>query len=312
MKKDSKILVLGCRGLVGSAIVRELNQQGYNNLLTPNREELDLINQQNVLNYFQQNKPEYVFMAAAKVGGIMANNTYRADFIFENLSVQNNVFQASFENKVNRLLFLGSSCVYPKECPQPMKEEHLLTSYLEPTNEPYAIAKIAGLKMAENFRRQYGCKYYSVMPTNLYGINDNYDLKNSHVIPGLIARMRKAMNEGETNFEVWGSGNPRREFLYVDDMARACIHVLNYEKSDELPYLINVGTGKDVSIKELAFTIAEKLGFKGEIKFNMKYPDGTMKKLLDISKIEALGWSPKIPLNEGLDLSIDFFLKQKN
>lgn len=259
MKKDAKILILGSRGLVGSAITRELKKLGYENLLTPVREELNLLNQQAVLDYFKEHKPNHVFLAAAKVGGIVANNTYRADFIFENLEVQNNVFQAAYENKVDKLLFLGSSCIYPKECPQPMKEEHLLTGPLEPTNEPYAIAKIAGLKLAESFRRQYGCKYYSVMPTNLYGINDNYHLNNSHVIPGLIARMKKAMDENQEVFEVWGSGNPRREFLFVDDMARACIHVMNYEKEDQLPYLINIGTGKDVSIKELALMIAKKM-----------------------------------------------------
>lgn len=306
MKKSDKILILGSRGLVGSAIVRELKARGYSNLLTPVREELNLLNQQNTLDYFATKKPQHVFQAAAKVGGIHANNNYRADFIFENLTVQNNVFEASFKNKIDKLLFLGSSCIYPKNAPQPLKEEYLLSAPLEPTNEPYAIAKIAGLKTAESFRRQYGCKYYSVMPTNLYGINDNYHPENSHVIPGLINRMKKAIDENAATFEVWGSGKPRREFLYVDDMARACIFVMEHE--GEIPDLVNIGTGEDISIGELAFMIKNIMGFKGEIVFNTNQPDGTMRKLLDISRIKAMGWSPKVSLEDGLKSAIDFYL----
>lgn len=305
MQKNSKILVLGSRGLVGSAIVAELTNEGYTHLLTPVRPALDLTKQADVLNYFKTEKPEYVFMAAAKVGGIYANNTYRADFIFENLSIQNNVFEAAFKYDVKKLLFLGSSCIYPKNCPQPMKEEYLLTGTLEETNEPYAIAKIAGLKLAENFRKQYGRNFISVMPTNLYGLNDNFDLKNSHVIPGLIARMQKSINEQQKTFDVWGTGTPKREFLFVDDMARACLYVMNYEGIT--PDWMNIGSGIDISIKELSLMIADKMGFKGQITFNHDYPDGTMKKLLDISKITALGFKPKIDLNHGLDLVIKHY-----
>jgi GDP-L-fucose synthase len=308
MKKTDKILILGARGLVGSALVRELSKSGYEDLLMPVREELNLLNQQSVLDYFSLHKPQHVFLAAAKVGGIHANNTYRADFIFENLAIQNNVFEASFKNKVDKLLFLGSSCIYPKNCPQPMKEEYLLTAPLEPTNEPYAIAKIAGLKTAESFRRQYGCKYYSVMPTNLYGINDNYHPENSHVIPGLIARMKKSMDDGDKEFIAWGTGNPRREFLYVDDMARACLFVMEHEGI--IPDLINIGTGEDISIHDLVYKIKNVLGFSGEIVFNPNQPDGTMRKLLDISRITAMGWKPTINLDEGLQRAVDFYLKK--
>ena len=305
MKKTDKILVLGSRGLVGSAIVRELKKLGYSNILTPVREELNLLNQQSVLDYFDSKKPLHVFLAAAKVGGIHANNTYRADFIWENLAIQNNVFEAAFKSNVDRLLFLGSSCIYPKNAPQPMKEDCLLTSVLEPTNEPYAIAKIAGLKTAESFRRQYGRQWYSVMPTNLYGENDNFHLENSHVIPGLIARMHETMKKGETSFAVWGTGNPRREFLYVDDMARACIHVMNLKNN--IPDLINIGTGEDISIRDLAFMIKDLLGFRGEITFNPNQPDGTMKKLLDVSRIHSLGWKHEVSLEEGLKKTIKWF-----
>lgn len=309
MKKTDSILILGSLGLVGSAIVRELKSRGFLNLLTPARSELNLLNQQSVLDYFAKNKPQHVFLAAAKVGGIHANNTYRADFIWENLAIQNNVFEASFKNKVDRLLFLGSSCIYPKNAPQPMKEESLLTSPLEPTNEPYAIAKIAGLKTAESFRRQYGCHYYSVMPTNLYGVNDNFHLENSHVIPGLIARMSEAKKNGESTFAVWGTGNPRREFLYVDDMARACIHVMNLEGN--IPDLINIGTGEDISIRELAFLIKDLLEYKGDIVFNPNQPDGTLRKLMDVSRIHSLGWRHEIALQTGLKKTIEFYLSKK-
>ena len=309
MKKLDKILVLGSGGLVGSAIVRELTKLNYSNLLTPLRNELDLLKQKSVLSYFEENKPQHVFLAAAKVGGIHANNTYRADFIWENLAIQNNVFEAAFKSKVDRLLFLGSSCIYPKNAPQPMSEDCLLTSSLEPTNEPYAIAKIAGLKTTESFRRQYGCKWYSVMPTNLYGQNDNFHLENSHVIPGLIARMKKAKAEDSKSFAVWGTGNPRREFLYVDDMARACIHMMNLE--DEIPDYVNIGTGEDISIRELAFLIKDILGYNGEIIFNTNQPDGTLRKLLDVSRIHALGWKHEVELQEGLKKTIEFYLKNQ-
>lgn len=308
MEKSARILVLGGKGLVGSALLRELNRKGYTNLLSPAFEDLDLTNQAATLSYFKENKPEYVLDAAAKVGGIQANNTYRADFIFQNLSIQNNLFEAAFKFDVKKFLFLGSSCIYPKLCPQPIKEEYLLTGELEPTNEPYAIAKIAGLKMAESFRRQYGKNFFSVMPTNLYGINDTYHKENAHVIPGLIARLTEAMKNGETRFEIWGTGTPRREFLYVDDLARACVFLMQTDK--ELPYWINVGTGEDVSIKELATMIAELMGFKGELVFNTKYPDGTPRKLLDVSKIKSLGWKPEISLREGLKESIRFYNEQ--
>ena len=306
MNKSDKILILGSRGLVGSAITRELLKMGYNNILTPPRAELDLLTQQAVLNYFEKHKPQHVFLAAAKVGGIHANNTYRADFIWENLTVQNNVFQAAFKTKVDRLLFLGSSCIYPKNAPQPMREDSLLTSPLEPTNEPYAIAKIAGLKTVESFRRQYGCNWYSVMPTNLYGQNDNFHPENSHVIPGLIARMKKAMDEQAPTFAVWGTGNARREFLYVDDMARACIHIMNLQ--GDIPDATNIGTGEDISIKELAFKIKDILGYKGEIIFNTNQPDGTMRKLLDVSKIHSLGWKHQVNLDDGLKMAVQFYL----
>jgi GDP-L-fucose synthase len=305
MNKNSKILVLGSRGLVGSAILRELRKDGFENILIPVREELELLDQGAVTKYFENHRPEYIFMAAAKVGGIVANNTYRADFIFENLQVQQNVFNAAFKSKIQNLLFLGSSCIYPKNAPQPLKEEYLLISPLEPTNEPYAIAKIAGLKTAESFRRQYGLHWISVMPTNLYGVNDNYDLNNSHVIPGLIARMDKAIKDNEKTFQIWGSGAPRREFLYVDDMARACIHVMKQGK--DVPDFMNIGTGEDIEIRELAYLIAKYMNFKGDLVFDTSKPDGTLRKLLDVSKIKATGWAPTISLNEGLRLTVNHF-----
>lgn len=308
MKVLDKILILGSRGLVGSALERELVRQGYKNLLTPVRQELNLVNQQSVLDYFEINQPQHVFLAAAKVGGIHANNVYRADFIWENLAIQSNVFEAAFKSKVDRLLFLGSSCIYPKNAAQPMNEDSLLTSPLEPTNEPYAIAKIAGLKTVESFRRQYGCNWHSVMPTNLYGENDNYHPENSHVIPGLITRMQRAIDENVPSFAVWGTGKPRREFLYVDDMARACIYIMNLEEN--IPDFVNIGTGEDISIGELAVMIKDILGYKGEIIFNPNQPDGTMRKLLDVSKVHALGWKHTVSLKEGLSKSIDFFLKK--
>lgn len=305
MNKNSKILVLGARGMVGSAIHRELLKDGYINVNAIGRAELNLLDQSKVEAYFQAFKPDYVFLAAAKVGGIVANNTLRADFIFENLQIQQNVFNAAFKVQTQNLLFLGSSCIYPKNAPQPLKEEYLLTSPLEPTNEPYAIAKIAGLKTAESFRKQYGLHWISVMPTNLYGVNDNFDLNNSHVIPGLIARMDKAIKNGDQSFSIWGTGKPRREFLYVDDMARACIYAIQQGK--DAPDFMNVGTGEDIEIGEIAKIIAAKMGFKGELIFDSSKPDGTMRKLLDVSKIKSLGWSPQISLDQGLDLVINHF-----
>ena len=305
MKKDSSILVLGSRGLVGSALKRNLEKQGYTNLLCPIRSDLNLLDGNKVEEYFEKNKPDYVFLAAAKVGGIHANNEYRADFIYENLLIQNNVLGSAWKHKVKKLLFLGSSCIYPRECPQPIKEEYLLTGELEQTNEPYAIAKIAGLKMAESFRRQYGCQFYSVMPTNLYGVNDNFHLENSHVIPGLIARMELAKKNGDKEFKVWGSGKPRREFLYVDDMAEACIFVMNIEGDHD--NFFNIGTGEDIEIGELAKIIKEKVGFEGELKFDSSKPDGTMIKRLDVSRINKLGWKAKTTLDKGLDLAVDYY-----
>lgn len=307
MNKTDKILILGSRGLVGSAILRLLKEQGYTSLLHPVREGLNLLNQTAVEKYFETHQPDYVFMAAAKVGGILANNTYRADFIFENLQIQQNIFSAAFKVKTPNMLFLGSSCIYPKNAPQPLKEEYLLTSPLEQTNEPYAIAKIAGLKTAESFRRQYGLNWISVMPTNLYGVNDNYDLNNSHVIPGLIARMDQAIKNNDPEFKIWGTGKPRREFLYVDDMAAACIYVMNHKGNK--PDFMNIGTGEDIEIGEVARMIAAKMNYKGKLVFDTTKPDGTMRKLLDVSLIKSLGWSPKISLDKGLDKAIEFYGK---
>jgi GDP-L-fucose synthase len=307
MNKTDKILVLGSRGMVGSAILRELLKSGFTNLLSPARTELDLLSQSSVEDYFKANSPTHIFLAAAKVGGIVANDTYRADFIFENLQIQQNVFNASFKNKTPRLLFLGSSCIYPKMAIQPLKEEYLLTASLESTNEPYAIAKIAGIKTIENFRRQYGFNWFSVMPTNLYGPNDNYDEKNSHVIPGLIARMANAKKNNVPEFKIWGTGKPRREFLYVDDLARACVFLMKAE--GKMPNFLNVGTGIDIQISELASIIAKKIGYEGKLIFDEGKPDGTMRKLLDIDKISKLGWKPEVSLNEGLDLVIGPYLK---
>lgn len=306
--KDSTVLVLGARGMVGSAIVRQLAQAGYKKVLSPARAELDLLDQREVLSYFQTHRPQMVYLAAAKVGGILANNTYRADFIFQNLQIQQNVFNAAFETQVPRLLFLGSSCIYPRECPQPIKEEYLLSSKLEATNEPYAIAKIAGLKSAENFRRQYGLQWISVMPTNLYGVNDNFDEKNSHVIPGLMGRMEKARLNNDAEFTIWGTGSPRREFLYVDDMAAACVFAL--ERAPEMPDFVNVGCGEDLTIAELAQKIAHHVGYKGQLVFDRSKPDGTPRKLLDVSKLKGLGWAPRVSLDEGLATTVEFFRKK--
>jgi GDP-L-fucose synthase len=310
MNKNDKVLILGSRGMVGSAILRELKKEGFSQLVHPVREELNLLRQSDVEAYFEKHKPDYVFLAAAKVGGIIANNTYRADFIFENLQIQQNVFNAAFKFKTPNLLFLGSSCIYPKNAPQPLKEKYLLTSELEPTNEPYAIAKIAGLKTAQAFRQQYGLHWISVMPTNLYGENDNYDLNNSHVIPGLIARMHLAIKNNDKEFKVWGTGKPRREFLHVDDMAMACIHVMKQGK--DVPDFMNIGTGIDIEIGEVAKIIAKKMGYNGKLIFDESKPDGTHRKLLDISLVKSLGWTHSINLEDGLDLAIAFYLKSQS
>ncbi|MBB05368.1 MAG: GDP-fucose synthetase [Pseudooceanicola sp.] len=297
MDKKAKIYVAGHNGMVGSAIVRALKALGYTNLLLKTSKELDLRVQSEVQSFFEKEKPEYVFLAAAKVGGIEANNTYRADFLYENLMIQNNVIHQSYVHGVEKLLFLASSCIYPKFAPQPIKEEYLLTGLLEPTNEPYAIAKIAGVKMCENYNRQYGCNFVSVMPTNLYGPNDNYDLKNSHVLPALLRKFHEAKEQGADTVEVWGSGTPKREFLHVDDLAKACLHLMETYQGN---VSVNIGTGEDLSIKDLALMIKEIVGFQGEIHWNTSKPDGTPRKLLDVSLIHSLGWKHEIELMEGI------------
>jgi GDP-L-fucose synthase len=284
--------------MVGSAIVRNLEKRGYNNLVFRTSKELDLTNQKAVTEFFKEEKPNFVFLAAAKVGGIMANNTYRGQFLYENLMIQNNIIHQSYLNDVKKLLFLGSSCIYPKLAPQPLKEEYLLSGFLEPTNEPYAIAKIAGIKMCEAYRDQYGCNYISAMPTNLYGPNDNYDLNTSHVLPALLRKFYEAKEKGSKEVVVWGSGSPKREFLHVDDMADACIYLmLNYNEKE----LVNVGTGEDVTIKELALIIKEVIGFDGELVWDSTKPDGTPRKLMDVTKLHSRGWKHKIPLKEGIE-----------
>jgi GDP-L-fucose synthase len=305
LKKEAKIYVAGHRGMVGSAIVRQLKSQGFQHILVRTSKELDLRNQQAVLDFFQAEKPEYVFLAAAKVGGIVANNTFRADFLYENLAIQNHVIHAAYLNGVTKLMFLGSSCIYPKLAPQPLKESYLLSGYLEPTNEPYAIAKIAGIKMCEAYRAQYGCDFISVMPTNLYGPNDNYDLQNSHVLPAMIRKFHEAKERGDASMELWGSGAPMREFLYADDLAEACMFLMeNY--SD--PELVNIGTGEDVTIKALAETVKNIVGFTGEIRWDVTKPDGTPRKLMDVSKLHQLGWKHQIELADGIRLAYQDFL----
>jgi GDP-L-fucose synthase len=297
MELNARIYVAGHRGMVGSALVRALQARGYQNIITRTSKELDLRNQQAVADFFQAEKPEFVFLAAAKVGGIQANNIYRADFIYENMMIQSNVIHQSFLGKVKKLLFLGSSCIYPKMAPQPLKEEYLLTGLLEPTNEPYAIAKIAGIKMCESYRLQYGCDFISVMPTNLYGPNDNYDLNNSHVLPALLRKFHEAKVSGQKEVVVWGSGSPKREFLHADDLAEACLFLMeNYSE----PGLINIGTGEDLSIKELAEMIARITGFEGKIVWDSSKPDGTPRKLMDVSKLHRSGWHHKIELEAGI------------
>lgn len=307
MKKNSKIYVAGHRGLVGSAIVRNLQKKGYNNIVVRTHKELDLTSQGAVRKFFKEEKPEYIFLAAAKVGGINANNTYPADFIYENLMIENNVIKASHDFNVKKLLFLGSTCIYPKTCPQPIKEEYLLSDYLEPTNEAYAVAKISGLEMCRFFKRQYGDHFISCMPTNLYGPNDNFDLNNSHVMPALIRKFHEAKIHESGTVEIWGSGKPLREFLYVDDMADASVFLMeNYD--GELH--INIGTGEEVSIRRLAEIIGEVIGYKGKMKFNSNMPDGTPRKLCDITRLHELGWSYRVGLKEGIKLAYESFLKK--
>ena len=307
MEKNAKIYVAGHRGMVGSAILRKLQAEGYPNLLVRNSQELDLRNQQAVADFFASEKPDYVFLAAAKVGGIVANNTYRADFLYENLAIQNNVIHQAYLHGVKKLLFLGSSCIYPKLAPQPLKEEYLLTGLLEPTNEPYAIAKIAGIKLCDAYRDQYGCNFISVMPTNLYGDNDNYHPENSHVLPALIRKFHEAKISGATNVTVWGTGSPLREFLFADDLADACYFLMQeYNEAG----LVNIGTGHDLSIKELALLIKEVVGFTGELVFDTSKPDGTPRKLMDVTKLHSLGWQHRIELKEGLALAYQDYLKK--
>lgn len=297
MEKDEKIYIAGHRGMVGSGIERKLRNEGYNNIVTRSSGELDLRNQQTVNEFFEKEKPAYVFLAAAKVGGILANNTFKAEFIFDNLMIEANIINASYLNKVSKLLFLGSSCIYPKLAQQPLKEEYLLSGYLEPTNQPYAIAKIAGIEMCKSYREQYGCNFISAMPTNLYGTNDNYHPENSHVLPALFRKFLKAKQNNEEQVIVWGTGTPKREFLNVDDLADACIFLMKTYSGSEI---VNVGYGEDLSILELANKIKEIVDFKGEIVFDNSKPDGTPKKLLDNSKINNLGWFPKISIDQGL------------
>jgi len=334
MKKNSKIYIAGHRGLVGSAIVKNLKSKGYTNLVYKTHKELDLLDANAVAEFFENEKPEYVILAAAKVGGIVANNTYRADFIYENLQIQNNIIHQSYLNDVTKLLFLGSTCIYPKNAPQPMREDSLLTSELEYTNEPYAIAKIAGIKMCESYNIQYGTNFISVMPTNLYGPNDNFDLEKSHVLPALLRKMHEAKINNEPKVEIWGSGKPRREFLYSEDMADACVFLLenrdfkdtyqsedgtndsctpNSIKTTEIRNThINIGTGVDISIKELAETIKKIVDYKGELYFNDTKPDGTMVKLTDPSKLHTLGWKHTVELEEGIKRVYEWYLENIN
>ena len=306
MNLDAKIYVAGHRGLVGSAIVRNLEDKGYTNIIYRTHKELDLTNQEAVRTFFEKEKPEYVFLAAAKVGGIHANNTYPADFIYDNLMIQNNVIKAAHDFKVKKLLFLGRTCIYPKMAPQPIKEEYLLTGALEETNEAYAVAKIAGLEMCKFFKRQYGDNFISCMPTNLYGPNDNFDLKNSHVLPALIRKFHEAKVNNSDVVEVWGTGTPLREFLYVDDMADACVFLMeNYDGEQH----VNIGTGEEVSIRALAETVKQVVGFDGELVFNTHMPDGTPRKLTTVDKLHGLGWKHKVSLNEGIKLSYNWFLE---
>lgn len=307
MEKSAKIYVAGHRGMVGSAIYRKLVKEGYSNLITRTSAELDLRDQQAVAEFFSLEKPDYVFLAAAKVGGIIANNTYRADFLYENLAIQNNVIHQAYATGVTKLMFLGSSCIYPKLAPQPLKEEYLLTGLLEETNEPYAIAKIAGIKMCDAYRAQYNCNFVSVMPTNLYGYNDNYHPQNSHVLPALIRKFHEAKVNNTPEVVIWGSGSPMREFLFADDLADACYFLMD---SYNEPNLINIGTGVDLTIKDLALLIKSVTGFEGKLTFDSTKPDGTPRKLMDVSKLHQLGWKHKIELEEGIKLAYQDFLEK--
>lgn len=310
MEKDAKIFVAGHRGMVGSAIVRTLEKSGYHHIIKRTSQELDLRNQEAVTTFFAQERPEYVFLAAAKVGGILANNTYRADFIYENIAIQTNVIHQSYVNQVKKLLFLGSSCIYPKLAPQPLQEDSLLTGTLEPTNEPYAIAKIAGIKMCEAYRAQYGCDFISAMPTNLYGINDNYHPENSHVLPALIRKFHEAKIHGQPAVIVWGTGRPLREFLYADDLGEACLFLMQHYSEEQF---INVGVGSDLSIRDLAYLIKEIVGYAGELQFDSSKPDGTPRKLMDVSKLHNLGWKHRTSLREGIALAYaDYLAKHTN
>jgi GDP-L-fucose synthase len=308
MDINAKIYIAGHRGMVGSAIYRKLVQEGFMNIITRTSSQLDLRSQQQVADFFDAEKPDYVFLAAAKVGGIVANNIYRAEFLYDNLQIQNNVIHSSYLNGVKKLMFLGSSCIYPKLAPQPLQEDYLLTGLLEETNEPYAIAKIAGIKMCDAYRAQYGCNYISVMPTNLYGYNDNYHPQNSHVLPALIRRFHEAKVQNIEAVTIWGTGTPKREFLFADDLAAACYYLMqNYDE----PGLVNVGTGEDLSIKELAMLVKNIIGYAGEIKFDTSKPDGTPRKLMDVSKLHSKGWKHTIDLEEGIKLAYqDFLTKQ--
>lgn len=309
MNLNSRIYIAGHRGMVGSAILRNLQQKGFTNFILRSSTELDLRNQQQVENFFANEKPEFVFLAAAKVGGIQANNIYRADFLYENLMIQNNVIHSAYLNKVTKLMFLGSSCIYPKLAPQPLKEEYLLSGYLEDTNEPYAIAKITGIKLCENYRRQYGCNFISVMPTNLYGPNDNYNLQNSHVLPALIRKFHEAKLTQAPTVEMWGTGSPLREFLHADDMADACVFLMqNYNGTQH----VNIGTGVDLSIKDLALLIAKIVGFEGRIEHDLSKPDGTPRKLMDVSLLHSLGWKHRLDLEQGIRLVYEDFKKKEN
>ncbi|WP_290756509.1 MULTISPECIES: GDP-L-fucose synthase [unclassified Exiguobacterium] len=305
MNKDAKIYIAGHRGLVGSAIHRKLMKDGYMNLVVRTSKELDLRDKEQVDRFFKEEKPEFVFVAAAKVGGIVANNEFPADFIRDNLMIQTNVIDASYRNQVEKLLFLGSTCIYPKLAPQPLKEEYLLTGPLEPTNDAYALAKIAGIKMCQSYNKQYGTNYISAMPTNLYGENDNFDLQSSHVMPALIRKFHEAKLSNQSSVEVWGTGTPKREFLYSDDLADACVYLMNHYNEDEI---INIGVGEDVSIKELAETVQRVVGFEGELKFDTTKPDGTPRKLVDTTKINQLGWTAKVELEDGIRKAYDWFL----
>ncbi len=308
MDLKAKIYIAGHRGMVGSAIMRNLQKQGFNNILTRTSAELDLKNQQAVTDFFAKEKPEYVFLAAAKVGGIQANNIYRADFIYENLMIQNNVVHSAYVNAVKKLMFLGSSCIYPKLAPQPLKEDYILSGLLEDTNEPYAIAKIAGIKLCESYKRQHGCDFISVMPTNLYGPNDNYNLNNSHVLPALIRKFHDAKESNAASVEMWGTGTPMREFLHSDDMADACVYLMKNYSGQKI---VNIGTGTDLTIKDLALLIKKIVGYTGEIKHDLTKPDGTPRKLMDVSYLHSLGWKHKIELEEGIKAVYEDFKKKE-